>query len=119
MPNRRLSDEERKQSDAALETVRRSLANLSSGDRELLFAHRRRLIVRLTHDERDTPAKRNKLKAIKRREQNGLCAACSEPLPEKYVELDRCRASDGYTVENTRLLHHRCHIEDQARKAYT
>jgi hypothetical protein len=94
------------------------LWEIAGADTELLFALRRRLIVKLTHDERGTPAHRNKLKSLKRIQQNGACAICLKPLPEKYAELDRFNASAGYTPENTRLVHHECHTADQAAKDY-
>jgi hypothetical protein len=40
-----------------------------------------------------------------------MCPICSKQLPEKYAELDRFGASAGYTVENTRLVHHRAMSE--------
>lgn len=53
---------------------------------------------------------RRKLKAQKRREQDGLCAQCRTPLPDKYCVLDRLVASAGYTAENTRLICRQCDI---------
>jgi hypothetical protein len=47
-----------------------------------------------------------------------MCPVCSKELPLKYAELDRFNASAGYTVDNTRLVHHDCHIKDQAEKSY-
>ena len=118
MANRRLTTDELGKVNVLLETIRSALQEIGSADRELLFAARRRIIVRLGHDERGTPAHRNKLKILKFREQNGLCPICNEFLPEKYAELDRTNAADGYTPENTRLVHHDCHIADQATKKY-
>jgi hypothetical protein len=118
MPNRKLSPVEIASAVKLHNSIRKQLDNLSAGDPELLFALRRRLIVKLTHDERGTPAHRNTIKRLKRAEQNGKCAICSKELPLKYAELDRTIASAGYTVENTRLVHHDCHIQDQAEKAY-
>jgi hypothetical protein len=118
MSNRRLTSDEIADANALLELIRGELTRPAGSDRELLFAYRRRLIVRLTHDERNTPAQRNKLKALKLREQNGICPICNKELPKKYAELDRFNASDEYTPENTRLIHHECHIGDQARKLY-
>jgi len=118
MANRRLTLEELARVNVLLDHVRADLAALAGDDRELLFAARRRVVVRLSYDERSTPAERTKLKALKRREQANLCAFCKEPLPEKYAELDRINASDGYTGGNTRLVHHNCHVEDQAAKGY-
>lgn len=118
MPNRKLTPVEITASVKLHDSIRKQLDNLSAGDPELLFALRRRLVVKLTHDERGTPAHRNKIKALKRVEQNGKCALCPDPLPMKYAELDRIVASAGYTVENTRLVHHDCHIKDQQVKRY-
>ena len=52
-------------------------------------------------------------------QQKGICPICNESLPEKNAELDRLEAIHGYTVENTLLIHHGCHIAEQARKGYT
>jgi DNA repair exonuclease SbcCD ATPase subunit len=101
-----------------LEKVRKQLERLSGDDPELLFAYRRKLAKELIYDERSKPIERRKLKELKRRQQNGICPVCSEELPPKYAELDRLRASAGYTPENTRLVHHRCHIKDQEKKGY-
>jgi len=43
---------------------------------------------------------------------------CGEILPLKDIELDRLEAYFGYTAENTRLVHHKCHIADQKKKKY-
>jgi hypothetical protein len=118
MPNRKLSPVEIAAAVTLHNSIRKRLDKMSAGDPELLFALRRRLIVKLTHDERGTPAHRNKIKQLKRAEQNGMCPICSKELPLKYAELDRFSASAGYTMENTRLVHHDCHIKDQAEKAY-
>lgn len=118
MANRKLTTEQIALADTLLSLVRQELATLSGEDKELLFAYRRRLTVKLIHDERGTPAQRNKLKDLKHAEQGGLCAICRTPLPRKYAELDRFNASAGYTPANTRLVHHDCHITDQAEKNY-
>jgi hypothetical protein len=118
MPNRKLSVTEIAAANDVLTMIRNALAGKSSGDPELLFALRRRLIVKLTHDERGTPAHRSKLKRLKREQQVGVCPICSDELPLKYAELDRLVASAGYTVENTRLVHHECHIKDQQKKKH-
>jgi hypothetical protein len=118
MPNRKLSAVEIAAAVSLHNAVRKRLNRMSASNPELLFALRRRLIVKLTHDERGTPAHRNKVKRLKRAEQNGMCPICSKELPLKYAELDRFVASVGYTMENTRLVHHDCHIRDQAEKSY-
>src|ERR1019366_10167251 len=99
MANRKLSPVEIAAAVRLHNSIRMRLDKLSTADPELLFALRRRLIVKLTHDERGTPAYRNKIKRLKRAEQNGICPICSKELPLKYAELDRFSASAGYTME--------------------
>jgi len=36
----------------------------------------------------------------------------------RYAELDRLKAQDGYTRENTRLVHQGCHVADQEKKGH-
>ncbi len=119
MPNRRLTPEELLKARALLDSIRAQLQALSGGDPDLLFAYRRKVYKELTYDERDKPMVRRQLKALKRGEQKSLCAACQEPLPEKYCVLDRFDAAKGYTAENTRLICQACDIKAQAAKGYT
>jgi len=119
MPNRRLSGDEIVLIFRPLiDQVRAKLKNEAAADEELHWALRRKLAKELIYDERGNPAHRKKLKKLKRNEQNGLCAICEEPLPEKRAELDRFEAMVGYTFENTRLVCHACHVDDQKRKGY-
>ncbi len=118
MPNRRLSIEKLEKANALLAEVRAKLEALSGGDKDLLFAYRRKVYKELTYDERDKPMVRRKLKDQKRKEQRGLCVICKEPLPGKYTVLDRLRAVDGYTRENTRLIHQACDVKHQESKGY-
>ena len=118
MPNRQLTAEELTLANALLADVRARLEALSGGDRELLFAYRRKVFKELTYDERDKPAVRRKLKDFKWKEQRGLCSLCGKELPESYTVLDRLNAIDGYTKENTRLIHQECDVAHQASKGY-
>jgi len=85
----------------------------------LLFAYRRKVVKELGYDERGKPGARAKLKALKWGQQNGRCAHCGRKLPFKYSELDRKNAADLYTIENTELVHDKCHQARQAAKNYT
>jgi len=118
MPNRNLSANELKRANELLAEIRERLTGLSDGDPLLLFAYRRKLVKELGYDERGKPSIRAQLKAFKRGQQNGKCAHCGEELPQKYCELDRKNAADGYTPENTDLVHAKCHQERQASKRY-
>jgi hypothetical protein len=119
MANRRLTEAESNRANAFLDEIRARLQKMSAGDPALLFAFRRRIQIRLMHDERGTPGLRRKLKAQKRLEQDGRCAICGEQLPEKDAELDRISAPNGYTPANTRLVHQACHRKQQADRNYS
>ncbi len=76
------------------------------------------LISSILKYEIPSTAERNKLKALKWKAQQGLCSLCGKPVEQKNSELDRIEAFLGYTDGNVRLLHHECHVRDQARKGY-
>lgn len=118
MSNRRLTTEELKQANALLQEVRTRLIDLAAGETELLFAFRRKIYKELIYDERDKPTFRRRLKAAKRKEQDGKCVMCNELLPEKYCVLDRIDAAAGYTRENTRLICPKCDVETQVKRGY-
>ena len=118
MPNRQLTEKGLKRAQTLIDEIRTKLKNLSHGNREMLFALRRKIYKELTYDERSKPIVRRKLKKQKREEQNGLCAICSEPLAENYVVLDRLKAIDGYTMKNTRLICQKCDAEVQRSRSY-
>ena len=118
MPTLPLSKEQAEKANTLLESVRAQLATLSGGDPKLLFAMRRRLYIRLSYDERGTPAQRRKLKDQKWKEQRGKCAICAEDLPVSECELDRFDAVAGYTPENTQLIHHACHRKQQTDRGF-
>ena len=111
--------DELKLASALLAEIRTKLNQLAGNDPLLLFAYRRKVYKELIYDERGKPADRGKLKALKWGQQNGRCAHCGEELPLKYSELDRREAADGYTVENTDLVHARCHQARQEAKGYS
>jgi len=119
VPNRNLNAEELKRANELLREIRERLTGLAGDDPLLLFAYRRKIVKELGYDERGKPGARGKLKALKWGQQNGKCPDCPDPLPLKYSELDRKNAADGYTMENTELVHAACHQARQAAKRYT
>ncbi len=119
MPNKNLNSDELKHANELLKDIRERLTNLAAGDPLLLFAYRRKLVKELGYDERGKPTTRALLKALKWGQQNGRCVHCGDELPLKYSELDRKNAVDGYTAENTELVHAQCHHARQAAKRYT
>ncbi len=119
MTNRRLTPDELEQANALLREVRSKLLALSGGDKELVFAYRRKIYKQLIYDERSTPMVRRKLKIEKRKEQDDRCAICGEELPKKYSVLDRLNAMAGYTKENTRLICQKCDVAHQTAKNYS
>ena len=119
MPSRNLNLDELKLASALLKEIRERLTVLSNGEPLLLFAYRRKIVKELGYDERGKPGARGKMKALKWGEQQGRCAECGELLPLKYSELDRKNAADGYTQDNTELVHAECHQKRQEAKGYT
>jgi hypothetical protein len=118
MPNRILNSDELGRANELLTNIREQLNSLTAGDPLLLFAYRRKLYKELGYDERGKPAARAKLKALKWRQQNFLCAYCGGDLAVKDSELDRKNAADGYISDNTELVHGECHRKRQAAKGY-
>jgi hypothetical protein len=118
VPNRNLDSEELRRANELLALIRERLDALAAGDPLLLFAYRRKIAKELGYDERGKPGARGKLKALKWGLQNRKCAHCGEEMPLKYSELDRKVAADGYTEENTELVHAKCHQDRQAAKGY-
>ena len=119
MPNRNLTAPELKSANELLAEIRERLAELAGSDPLLMFAYRRKIVKELSYDERSKPGVRAKLKAMKWGLQNGKCAECQKDMPLAYSELDRKSAADGYTVENTELVHAECHRARQAANRYT
>lgn len=118
MRNRNLTSVELNSANKLLTSIRKRLEVLSGGDKQLLFAYRRKIYKELTYDERSKPMARRKLKIMKRKEQNGLCVGCSGLLPEKYAILDRIKAADGYSAKNTRLICQKCDTATQLSRRY-
>jgi hypothetical protein len=108
MANRNLNPAELTSANELLGEIRKRLLDLSAGAPLLLFAYRRKIIKELGYDERGKPVARAKLKWMKWGRQNAKWAHCGEDMPLKYSELDRQNAADGYTPENTELVHANC-----------
>jgi hypothetical protein len=98
--------------------LRERLLRAAAGDQRFLFSLRRYIWKRLEFDERGRPSDRKKVKFAKIIEQKGVCALCSKALPKRGAELDRFDPEKGYTEENTRLLCHDCHREQQSLKNF-
>lgn len=118
MPNPILDKNQLAKANELLERVRQELQTLAEGDPNLMFAYRRKVAKMLVYDERSGPTERRKLKAAKRLEQSGRCAACTKPLPPSYNVLDRLTAVAGYTPENTRLICESCDRATQVERGY-
>lgn len=101
-----------------LTTVRKRLREISSRNKNLLWALRRKIYKELMYDERGKPMHRKQLKMKKRLAQKNCCALCKRKLADKGSILDRLKAMKGYTVENTRLLCQKCDTKIQVQKGY-
>ena len=119
MTNPMLSESDREHLFKPLfEEIVRMIIEAADGDEDRLWALRRKIAKELNYLERSRPADRTKLKKLMRLKQEDKCALCGDPLPEKGAELDRFVAKLGYVESNVRLVHHDCHISDQASKRY-
>lgn len=118
MANPKLTREQGKQANQLLESIRSEMSRLTQGDLHFLFALRRKVYTRLVYDERGTPNERRALKKKKRQEQDNFCPLCNTILPESHCVLDRFVAVDGYTAENTRLIHQACDIRVQQERKF-
>jgi hypothetical protein len=118
MANRRLSSEELMKANELLSYIRARLDEASDGDKELRFALNRKVFKELSYDERGKPIVRRKLKREKWEAQDRMCAECGKPMELAYSVLDRHKAVEGYTPENTRVIHATCDYEGQASKGY-
>ena len=118
MPNRNLSADELKKAHLLLSEIREKIDVLAAGDSDLHFAYRRKIYKELTYDERGKPMSRRKIKIQKFDQQHGKCAHCQLEMTIRYSELDRKNAAGGYRIENTELVHAKCHQERQAAKGY-
>ncbi len=119
MPGVRLTPEQADAANSLLMEIQERLERMSGGNVELLFSLRRRIFIRLSYAERGPPAQRKKLKELKWKEQRGKCAIGGEDLPIRGAELDRKDAVLGYTPENTQLVCHQHHREQQEKRGFT
>jgi hypothetical protein len=62
---------------------------------------------------------RRRLKQLKMMELQEHCPLCKEPLPERGAVLDRARAVDACTPDDTPLIHATCDVSYRAAKGYT
>jgi len=98
--------------------INNRLRKVCLGDENLLWALRRKIAKELIYAERGTPMHRRRIKALKRKQQNNKCAACHKSLPIHNVVLDRLKAMDGYTLENTRVLCRDCDYRIQKKRGF-
>ena len=102
-----------------LEKTRQMIHESAKGNTEVEFRTRRYVRIRLEHDERGKPLERKLVKLRKFAEQRGLCAVCGNPMTlEEEPHLHRIVARKSYTLENTKLVHHGCHREQQRAKGF-
>jgi hypothetical protein len=114
----RLNEKQLLQAKALFDELEKRIKRLSKSNSKLVFAYRRKLRKWLEYEERGTPTYRRKLKEIMWERRQGLCAICGKKMPKKEVELDRRDPVKGYQIKNVRLVHHKCHREDQKSKRF-
>ena len=124
MPSRRMTTEELATSREILDQIRQRIREAAGSDSMLEFALNRYIWKNVMYDERGKPAHRKRLKHRKLAEQQGICGYPECPTPDRLMtmadepELDRIDAPEGYTDENTVLMHHECHRASQRAKSF-
>jgi hypothetical protein len=124
MSNERMSKRQLEAARQILSEVRHRLASAAQDEERFVFLLRRYIWKNLSYDERGNPQQRTKLKLQKLVEQDGKCAYPNCPTPDRLMtkedepELDRIEAMNGYTKENTVLMHHDCHRMSQKGKGF-
>lgn len=116
--NRRLTTSELKLANKLLVLIGKRLDKASNGDTNLRWALRRKVCKELSYQERGKPMLRVKLKMEKWKAQKGLCAECTQELPNRGAILDRLHAMHGYTTKNTRLLCPPCDARIQEERRF-
>jgi len=100
-----------------LASVREAIEKASEGD--LIVLHQMRVTSRSGSNLMKEELQPNdELHELKWKRQRGICALCSKSLPERGAELDRLISTEGYTEENTRLVHHECHRKAREAKGF-
>lgn len=117
--NRNLTASELESARKLLNEIRAKLDEMSGDDKGLRFALNRKVFKELSYDERESPAFRRRLKALKRKEQSEICPICEKALSELNAVLDRLIAEKGYTAENTRLIHAECDRRIQTERVFS
>jgi hypothetical protein len=118
MPNPTLTDTQREAAMTIVRDVDERIRALAAGDESLTFAYLRKVSKELVYLERDSPAKRKRVKRQVWKAQGEICAECKEALPFRYSVADRREATKGYVPENIEVIHGACDRVRQERKAY-
>ena len=118
MANRNLDETQRQQAMAIVEDVALRVQALAQGDDELAFAFNRKISKELVYLERDSPAKRQRLKKKVWKAQGKKCPECKLDLELRYSVADRRDAMKGYVAENLEVVHGECDRRRQERKAF-
>jgi hypothetical protein len=109
MSRRNLSAEELRHVGGLAAEVRKRLTRLAAGDPRLLFVYCRQLVKQLPSEETGKTRPVSQVKASKWDQQEGKCARCGRRLSLlKYSKLSKMNDGNGYSVENTELIHNDC-----------
>lgn len=116
--NRTLDEAEQVVARTLLADIRARIDAAAGEDERLRFALNRKIYKELSYDERGKPNARQSLKARMIKAQNGLCADCAKPLPERDTVLDRLAAEQGYVAGNVRVLCRPCDLAIQRGRGF-
>lgn len=118
MPNPTLNEEQRDAAMAIVRDVDARIRALAAGDENLSFAFLREVSKELVYLERDSPAKRKRVKRAVWKAQGEKCAECGNPIQLRYSVADRRDATKGYVAENLEIIDAECDRARQERKRF-
>ena len=115
---RTLTNPQRDEALRILQFVLVEIDRYADGNEDLAFRMRRFVHARVQLKNRGTVPEREKLRRTIFEKQQGLCVACGEPIDVSGSHIHRTD-SNRYTVENTVLMHEKCHEEHHRREGGT
>jgi len=115
--NRRLSEAERVHAHQILEGVRLLINGCEGRQSAYVGFAAIRLCPPLSRRAEQTDAKEAAQAEQDDFSEGPLCRM-RQGTAKRGSELDRVNAMDGYTEQNTRLVHHECHVKSQEEKGF-
>jgi hypothetical protein len=114
----RLTKEQREEAASITAATLAKIQAAAKGDPGLFYAFVQKIGGTILYVNRDRAIDRGKMRRLKFQKQDGLCGMCDQRLTLKGSNLHRFYAPNGYSSENTVLLHPGCHNRHHKQEKY-